>query len=628
MAFKFKTKKRPSLGQAIAGGFAQGVSAGLQRGAELSLQDRLKKQEEEKNRLKTQLDLFNSMIGNIEQSSANRKVILKGKDMIIRTDGKINASQAFSSISPDFAFTPTKAEKEADTILSKDADIMAAETSAMTSINMGGLKPSESVVTRRDKLADIQAGITADPRATAEIIDQDTGAKRLVTKGEALGSKSITEAAPIVKPEDLVEIINADGSKSYIEKSKAAGMTSELAPKEKTVEIYDPNVKSMVRVPISVAMFKPTSPPSDRPTAKDKAGILRYMDGRKEKVFFDDMPDREIRDDRNGIAKYVDTGEEVFPGVEADPVFEKDAFDISRNVKTGALQFPTDATKNVFQFEVAPDGHKRYIEGPNKNRKVFSGIKLPNKFQLKTLKNGDEALFNPATGEITVKVANKQRTPDQNTNLKNLLKERARLLAKKKGDTSFSFGFDSEQSITFDTGGGDFTDADTEALKRVENELATNFDYGWLISEYDMTDADRPPSVPKEAWDRSTEAAKQKVVNQYQSSLILDKQEPRTLVDNSETRYPISNNEPPPAISDVETNDQMPPSSVDVGFTAQAPTQGTSFRLPPELVKRFNSGTITIQEIKGDKIAVTTDSGVRKIIPLSKWYTFRFALAN
>jgi len=628
MAFKFKTKKRPSLGQAIAGGFAQGVSAGLQRGAELSLQDRLKKQEEEKNRLKTQLDLFNSMIGNIEQSSANRKVILKGKDMIIRTDGKINASQAFSSISPDFAFTPTKAEKEADTILSKDADIMAAETSAMTSINMGGLKPSESVVTRRDKLADIQAGITADPRATAEIIDQDTGAKRLVTKGEALGSKSITEAAPIVKPEDLVEIINADGSKSYIEKSKAAGMTSELAPKEKTVEIYDPNVKSMVRVPISVAMFKPTSPPSDRPTAKDKAGILRYMDGRKEKVFFDDMPDREIRDDRNGIAKYVDTGEEVFPGVEADPVFEKDAFDISRNVKTGALQFPTDATKNVFQFEVAPDGHKRYIEGPNKNRKVFSGIKLPNKFQLKTLKNGDEALFNPATGEITVKVANKQRTPDQNTNLKNLLKERARLLAKKKGDTSFSFGFDSEQSITFDTGGGDFTDADTEALKRVENELATNFDYGWLISEYDMTDADRPPSVPKEAWDRSTEAAKQKVVNQYQSSLILDKQEPRTLVDNSETRYPISNNEPPPAISDVETNDQMPPSSVDVGFTAQAPTQGTSFRLPPELVKRFNSGTITIQEIKGDKIAVTTDSGVRKVIPLAKWYTFRFAPTN
>ena len=617
MAFKFKVKKRPSLAQAAAGGFAQGVATGINRAAQLSLADRLRKQEEEKNRLKTQLDLFNGMVSNIEQSSVNREAILKGKQMIIRTDGKVGASQAFSSISPDFTFTPTKAEKEAATILSTSADIMAAESSAMKSINMGGLKPSESVVTRRETLADIQAGVKADPRSTTEIIDPDTGEKRLVTKDEALQPEVITEAAPVVKPEDLVEIVNPDGSKSFIKKSEAAGMTSELAKEEKTVEIYDPNLKSMVTVPISVGIYKPLAPPSDRPTARDKAGILRYMDGKREKVFFDDMPDREIRDDRNGIAKYVDTGEEVFPDVEADPVFEKDAFDISRNVKTGALQFPTDATKNVFQFEVAPDGHKRYIEGPNKNRKVFSGIKLPNKFQLKTLKNGDEALFNPATGEITVKVVNKQRTPDQNTNLKNLLKERARLLAKKKGDESFSFGFDDEKSFTFATGGGDFTDADTEALKRVENELATNFDYGWLISEYDMTDADRPPSVPKEAWDRSTEAAKKEVVNQYQSSLMPKKQE----VTETQTM-------PSPAIADVETNDQMPPSSVDVGFTAQAPTQGTSFRLPPELVKRFNSGTITVQEIKGDKIAVTTDSGVRKVIPLAKWYTFRFAPTN
>lgn len=625
MAFKFKTKKRPTATQAFAGGFAQGVSSGIQQAAQLSLQDRLKRQEDEKNRLKRELDLFNGMVGNIEQSSANREAILRGKQMIIRTDGKVGASKAFSSISPDFAFIPTKAEQEAKQKMSKDPSVMALESSVMGSIDMGGLKPPESIVTRREKLADIKAGITADPRSTAEIIDPDTGAKRLVTKGEALGSKSITEVAPIVKPEDLVEIINADGSKSYIEKSKAAGMTSELAPKEKTVEIYDPNVKSMVRVPISVAMFKPTSPPSDRPTAKDKAGILRYMDGRKEKVFFDDMPDREIRDDRNGIAKYVDTGEEVFPGVEADPVFEKDAFNISRNVKTGALQFPTDATKNVFQFEVAPDGHKRYIEGPNKNRKVFSGIKLPNKFQLKTLKNGDEALFNPTTGEITVKVVNKQRTPDQNTNLKNLLKERARLLAKKKGDTSFSFGFDSEQSITFDTGGGDFTDADTEALKRVENELATNFDYGWLISEYDMTDAEKPPSFSKEAWDRSTEAEKKELVNAYQESLLLDKQEPRTLINDSGTRYPISNNAPSPSIADVETNDQIPPSAVDVGFTAQPPTSGMKFRLPPELVKKFDSGSITVESMQGNKVILKTDKGIKKVMPLSKWYTFRFA---
>jgi hypothetical protein len=628
MAFKFKTKKRPTAAQAFAGGFAQGVSSGIQQAAQLSLQDRLKKQEEEKNRLKTQLDLFNGMIGNIEESSANKQAILKGKQMIIRTDGKVGASQAFSSISPDFTFTPTKAEQEAATKLSIDPEVMALERSAMGTIGMGGLKPTESIITRREELADIQAGIKADPRATIEIIDPVTKQRRMVTKDQALQLGVITELAPTVKPEDLVEIVNPDGSKSYIKKSEAVGMTSELAPEEKTVEIYDPNLKSMVTVPISVGMYKPLDPPSDRPTARDKAGILRYMDGNKEKVFFDDMPDREIRDDRNGVPRFVDTNEEVFPDVEAEPVFEKDAFNISRNVKTGELQFPTDAKKNVFRFETAPDGHKRYIEGPNKNQKVFPGIKLPNKFQLKTLKNGDEALFNPATGEITVKVANKQRSADDNTDLKNLLKERTRLLAKKKGDESFSFGFDDEKSFTFSTGGGEFTDADTEKLKKVENELATRFDYGWLISEYDMTDADRPPSVPKEAWDRSTEAEKKEVVNAYQESLLLDKQEPRTLSDDSQTRYPISNNEPPPAIADVEANDQIPPSVTDVGFTAQAPTQGASFRLPPELVKRFNSGTITVQEVKGDKIAVTTDTGVRKVIPLAKWYTFRFAPTN
>ena len=39
MAFKFKTKKRPTAAQAFAGGFAQGVSSGIQQAAQLSLQD-------------------------------------------------------------------------------------------------------------------------------------------------------------------------------------------------------------------------------------------------------------------------------------------------------------------------------------------------------------------------------------------------------------------------------------------------------------------------------------------------------------------------------------------------------------------------------------------------------------
>ena len=97
-------------------------------------------------------------------------------------------------------------------------------------------------------------------------------------------------------------------------------------------------------------------------------------------------------------------------------------------------------------------------------------------------------------------------------------------------------GFDSEQSITFDTGGGDFTDADTEALKRVENELATNFDYGWLISEYDMTDADRPPSVFLKKHGTSTEADKKKKKSSKclsRSSLYQKKEKKQEVTRNS-----------------------------------------------------------------------------------------------
>ena len=44
--FKFKTKQRPTAAQAFAGGFAQGVSSGIQQAAQLSLQDRLNKKKE------------------------------------------------------------------------------------------------------------------------------------------------------------------------------------------------------------------------------------------------------------------------------------------------------------------------------------------------------------------------------------------------------------------------------------------------------------------------------------------------------------------------------------------------------------------------------------------------------
>jgi len=154
MAFKFKTKKRPSATQAFAGGFAQGVSSGIQQAAQLSLQDRLKRQEDEKNRLKRELDLFNGMVSNVEQTQANREAIMRGKRMIIASDGKTGASTVFSSVSPDFQFMPSKEE---ETVVTKQVE--SAEKKAMQSAGMLGVTPTELEKKQRVKESKIKLGL-------------------------------------------------------------------------------------------------------------------------------------------------------------------------------------------------------------------------------------------------------------------------------------------------------------------------------------------------------------------------------------------------------------------------------------------------------------------------------------
>jgi hypothetical protein len=158
MAFKFKTKKRPSATQAFAGGFAQGVSSGIQQAAQLSLQDRLKRQEDEKNRLKRELDLFNGMVSNVEQTQANREAIMRGKRMIIASDGKTGASTVFSSVSPDFQFMPSKEEEEAIT-----RQVSTAEKKAMETADMITAQPTPFEKEKREQEARIRLGLDLPP---------------------------------------------------------------------------------------------------------------------------------------------------------------------------------------------------------------------------------------------------------------------------------------------------------------------------------------------------------------------------------------------------------------------------------------------------------------------------------
>ena len=79
MAFKFKTKKRPTAAQAFAGGFAQGAIKGLQEGAERSLQDRLDQQEAFKEFRKD----FSQSINYIDVSDEDRKILRDAQSMML-----------------------------------------------------------------------------------------------------------------------------------------------------------------------------------------------------------------------------------------------------------------------------------------------------------------------------------------------------------------------------------------------------------------------------------------------------------------------------------------------------------------------------------------------------------------
>ena len=97
-----------------------------------------------------------------------------------------------------------------------------------------------------------------------------------------------------------------------------------------------------------------------------------------------------------------------------------------------------------------------------------------------------------------------------------------------------------------------------------------------------------------------------------------------SLKPTSENANPVAQNN---QSSEVEVSDsgQQPPSPSDIGFIPQSPNAGMKFKLPPELVKQFDSGSIVVEEMKGNQVILKTDKGIKKVMPLSKWYTYRFA---
>tara|TARA_Y100001951_G_C11288079_1_gene270162 strand:- start:983 stop:2332 length:1350 start_codon:yes stop_codon:yes gene_type:complete len=365
------------------------------------------------------------------------------------------------------------------------------------------------------------------------------------------------------------DITSQDQLFNFLE-GKSSGLGNRLLGATKTTDIslvgvIDEETGDTVYVPKSQAVgrVKEKAQPKDRKTEKDRFDVLRFTDT-GEQVFKGDTPDRPTERDINNRLRFKDDGQLVFPEVKkAEP--------------TVNLQYKTDDQGNQFTF-------------------------------------------NPSTGQLDLIKKGEKLSETDKLELKNLLQERTRLLALKGGQSKSTFTFPDEMSFTMDSGGATWDDkVNQPQLDRIDKILIDKYGYNWLGEVKDEAsageiDLQRPPSIPEEAWLSSTKEQKEEAVRLYEASLKPTSENVNPMAQDNQS-------------SEVEVSDsgQQPPSPSDIGFVPQAPNAGMKFKLPPELVKQFDSGSIVVEEMKGDKVILKTDKGIKKVMPLSKWYTYRFA---
>ncbi len=182
MAFKFKVKKRPSMGQAVAKAFA----AGAMQGGTTALQNAMKEREDRKNNSTKELNSFNSVIAGLPSTPENLSKIIPIKSKI--ATGEITASNGLDILGVDLDYQTTqqknaeikareevtnaeikareevtKVEKEKFANLSSDPDIVAAERKAKQSAKMFGLPATKAIEDIRKDQNRIEAGVKKDP---------------------------------------------------------------------------------------------------------------------------------------------------------------------------------------------------------------------------------------------------------------------------------------------------------------------------------------------------------------------------------------------------------------------------------------------------------------------------------
>lgn len=164
MAFKFKVKKRPSMGQAVASAFA----AGAIQGGTTALQNAMNERENRKKRSAQELNLFNNAVSGLPSTPDNLSKLLPIKSQIIK--GQISGAEGLDLLGVDVDYQ-TEKQKQADikakqdefANLSSDPDIVAAERRAKQSIGMVGLPATKAIEDVRKIETQIDRNVRRDP---------------------------------------------------------------------------------------------------------------------------------------------------------------------------------------------------------------------------------------------------------------------------------------------------------------------------------------------------------------------------------------------------------------------------------------------------------------------------------
>ena len=246
MAFKFKVKKRPSMGQAVAKAFA----AGALQGGTTALQNAMKEREDRKNNSTKELNSFNSVIAGLPSTPENLSKIIPIKSKI--ATGEITASNGLDILGVDLDYQTTqqkqaeiKAREEALQVekdkfanLDSDPDIVAEEmkTKLVTGtkenpVKMVGVPPTKEVIDLRKKEAEIRRGVKTDPTKEKKYraYNKTTGELMQATESEVEGNSNIAFGTP-QQPATKKVLNKATGEEQFATEAQIANAKGNLVP--------------------------------------------------------------------------------------------------------------------------------------------------------------------------------------------------------------------------------------------------------------------------------------------------------------------------------------------------------------------------------------------------------------